>query len=119
MRKLYNNLTPQQIDITINTTNVNTSFGYIKAVRSGNIIVVSVSMRVQSSIGTYGGMAIASGLPIPFEQRIFQGSALSKDGTYASCVLEIGANGTLYLDSRYQSVSSGDTFLGQMVYVCQ
>ena len=116
---LYNNLTPQNIAITINTTNINTSFGYIKAVRSGHVVVVSVSMRVKSAMNTYSGMAVASGLPIPFESKIFQGSALSKDDTSASCVLEIGINGTLYLDSRYQSVSSGDTFLGQIVYVCQ
>lgn len=112
-----NNLSPQQIDIVINTTNVNTSFGYIRATQSGKVVVVSAAVRVKTAIGTYSGITLATGLPIPLGGTM-QGSALSKDGTYASCVFEIG-DGGFRLNSRFQSVSSGDTFLGQIVYLCQ
>lgn len=117
LAELNSNIAPQNVDITINETNVNTSFGFMKAARSGNVVVVSVSMRVKTSIGTYSGMDVASGLPLPFGNIALQSSALSKDNTSASCVLEIGANGTLRLNSRYQSINSGDTFIGQIVYI--
>ena len=80
---------------------------------------MSASVRVKTAIGTYGGMNLASGLPIPFEGRTVHGAAVSKDGTYASCVFEIDSNGSLHLDSRFQAVSAGDTFLGQIVYLCK
>ena len=82
------------------------------------MVVVSAAVRVKTAIGTYSGITLATGLPIPLGGTM-QGSALSKDGTYASCVFEIGGTGGLRLDSRFQSVRSGDTFLGQIVYLCQ
>ena len=73
---------------------------------------------MRAAIGTYSGMTLATGLPNPLGGAL-QGSALSKDGTYASCVFEVGADGGLRLNSRFQAVSSGDAFLGQIVYLCQ
>ena len=107
------------MEITVNSENVNTSFGSIVAEKYGNVIVVSASVRIKKAVGTYSGMILASGLPIPIGGKTIYGSAISKDGAYASCVFEIGHGGTLNLDVRAHSVSSGDTFLGQIVYLCQ
>lgn len=111
-------LNSKSINIGINSETVDTSFGYIRATQSGKVVVVSAAVRVRAAIGTYSGMTLATGLPNPLGGAL-QGSALSKDGTYASCVFEVGADGGLRLDSRFQAVSSGDTFLGQIVYLCQ
>lgn len=111
-------LNSKTINIEINSKTVDTSFGYIRATQSGKVVVVSAAVRVRAAIGTYSGMTLATGLPNPLGGAL-QGSALSKDGTYASCVFEVGADGGLRLNSRFQAVSSGDTFLGQIVYLCQ
>lgn len=111
-------LNSKTINIEINSKTVDTSFGYIRATQSGKVVVVSAAVRVRAAIGTYSGMTLATGLPNPLGGTL-QGSALSKDGTYASCVFEVGADGGLRLNSRFQAVSSGDTFLGQIVYLCQ
>lgn len=116
---LIGNLTPQILQISVNSENVNTSFGDIVAAKCGNVVVVSASVRVKKAVGVYSGMILASGLPIPIGVKTIYGSAISKDGAYASCVFEIGHDGTLNLDVRAHSVNSGDTFLGQIVYLCQ
>ena len=117
--ELNSNLTPQILQISVNSENVDTSFGYIVAAKCGNVIVVSGTVRVKKAVGVYGGMNLASGLPIPIGAKTIYGSAISKDGAYASCIFEIRYDGTLNLDVRAHSVSSGDTFLGQIVYLCQ
>mgnify|MGYP005804191839 CR=1 FL=1 len=118
VQEMLAELNSKTINIEINSETVDTSFGYIRATQSGKVVVVSAAVRVRAAIGTYSGMTLATGLPNPLGGTL-QGSALSKDGTYASCVFEIGDTGGFRLDSRFQSVSSGDTFLGQIVYLCQ
>lgn len=117
--ELNSNLTPQILQISVNSENVDTSFGYIVAGKYGNVIVVSGTVRVKKAVGVYSGITLASGLPIPIGAKAIYGSAISKDGAYASCIFEIGHDGKLNLDSRSHSVNLGDTFLGQIVYLCQ
>ena len=107
------------MQISVNSENVNTSFGDIVAAKCGNAVVVSAAVRVKKAVGVYSGIILASGLPIPIGEKTIYGSPISKDGDYASCVFEIGHGGTLNLDARAHSVNPGDTFLGQIVYLCQ
>ena len=121
--KISNNLTVTKCSFTLNSSNIDTSTtnSRVQCYKIGHIAFISGVIKIKKAINVYSSMQIGTGFPKLHSSYSYDNysSALSQDGTYASCFISINKNGQSDLFVRFQKTAVGDIFYINMCYICQ